>query len=259
MTADQCDNPLADLASALASDFDLPVVLQSVARHARERFRAYSATVVLVDPYVLGAAPRAGNIVAESVVDRTSADRTLNATGPGLESALGGAAMMVSEIADDTRWPAYRQRAASLGMRSVRAYPINVLSMPLGSVVVPSSESWGADRPDGIGQMLADLTAIALTVGNPRERHERASTAVGRVLEGTAAMAIAIGIVAIARHIEPDLARERLLQLARSHDVTAADHATAIVAAHDAAPQHATAGGTLVPLEVPEPPRYFTS
>ncbi|WP_188492825.1 GAF domain-containing protein [Williamsia phyllosphaerae] len=259
MTDEQSRVAIADLASTLTGDFDLPVVMQTVARYAREGLTAYSATVVLVDPYVLGAPSRAAHIVAESVADRREADQMLNSTGPGLESALGGATTMMAEIADDTRWPAYRERAALLGMRSVRAYPINALSVVLGSVVIHTSEPWGVGRPNGLGQLLADLTALALTVGTARERRDHASTAVGRVLEGSASMAFAIGIIAAARGIDPDAARQELTRLARAHDVTTTEHATAIVAGHDSAPGDPTAGGTLIPPAVPDPPRYFTS
>ena len=259
MTAEQSRVAIADLVSTLTGDFDLPVVMQTVARYAREGLAAHSATVVLVDPYVLGASARVAHIVAESVVDRREADLTLNATGPGLESALGGAMTMMAEIADDTRWPAYRERAALLGMRSVRAYPINAQSVVLGSVVIHTSDPWGVVRPNGLGQLLADLTALALTVGTARERREHGSSAVGRVLEGSASMAIAIGIIASARDIDADAARDELVRLARAHDRTTTEHAIAIVAGHDSAPGDPTAGGTLIPPAVPDPPRYFTS
>ncbi|MFC9437379.1 GAF and ANTAR domain-containing protein [Nocardia sp. NPDC057030] len=251
---------VAQLTATLTTDFDVPTVLHTIAEHARDCFDAYSAVLVLLDrrnpegeerPY----------IVAEALPDGHSADPQLHSIGPGYTSARDGAVTMIADLdaQNDTSWPSYREHAIAAGMRAVRAYPVTALATPLGSLIVHTEEPWGSLRPNEFGQMLADITAIALSLGRVDGRRASTIETVRAVLHGTTVTALAIGILAQVFGLDVDDARTRLAQLACAHGVTPAEQAQAIVAAQDTHPTDPAKSGALHPPETPAAPRQFDS
>ena len=248
---------IADVTGTLTTDFDLPTLLQTVVTHAREGFDAYSAVIVLRDDRQSTAGDDL-HIVAESCQAGVGADTELNTTGPAVNSAHDGAVTLVTDLSttDDTRWPSYRQRALSTGLRGVRAYPIKALSLPVGSLVIHTEQPWdGSGQPSEFGQILANLVAIALSTGASAVRHSGVSKSVDTVLEGTSVVATAIGIIAEYRGIEIVEARHFLTRLARAHGVTVTTHARAVVAAQNSSPTDPGATGVFTPPTDPAAPR----
>ncbi|UGT61001.1 hypothetical protein [Nocardia asteroides] len=253
---------VAELTAALTGDFDVPTVLHSVAGHARECFQAVSAAVILTDQRSGGSGVQ---IVAEAMRDGSMiADPRLHVAGPGMDSARDGAVAMIGDLDEGgaephadgsaTRWADYRARARSAGLRSVRAFPITALTLPLGSVVVHADEPWGTLRPNDFGQILADLTAIALSTGRQDGRLVAVADTIDDVLAGTAVIATATGIIAEHFGLEVESARARLLRLARAHGRTPTAQAEALVAAHIRAPANPAANPALRPPPDLPPP-----
>ncbi|WP_280293980.1 hypothetical protein [Nocardia abscessus] len=241
---------VAELTAAMTTDFDVPTLLHSVASHAQRCFEAVSAVVILLDRRQT---PGPGiRIVAEAMRDGALADPSLHITGPGMSSARDGAVAMIGDLETeeglDSRWPSYRVRARESGLRSVRAFPVTALTVPLGSVVVHADEPWGSDRPNDFGQVLADLTAIALSMGRLNGRIAATDETVEAVLHGSTVIATAIGILAEYFDLDIDSARARLLRLARAHQVTPTAHAAAIVEAQNSSPADP---GTAAALHLP--------
>ncbi|UGT63831.1 hypothetical protein [Nocardia asteroides] len=249
---------VAELTAVLTGDFDVPTVLHSVAHHAQEGFDAVSAAVILTDRRSAEAGGAGLQIVAEYMRDGSGvADPRLHVTGPGMDSARDGAVAMIGDLGDGAarsdadgsgpgaRWGAYRERARTAGLRSVRAFPITALTLPLGSVVVHAADPWGNERPNDFGQILADLTAIALSTGRHEGRLVAVTDTIDTVLAGTAVLGTATGIIAESFDLDLDVARARLLRLARAHDRTPTAHAEAIVAAHIRAPADPAANPAL--------------
>ncbi|MGS2810573.1 ANTAR domain-containing protein [Nocardia sp. MW-W600-9] len=248
---------IADLTATLATDFDVPTLLHAVAEHARRCFGVVSAAVVLTDSRTDGTGVQ---IVAESTREDAVADPSLHISGPGLASARDGAVAMIADLdAEDiteNRWPNYRRRARAAGLRSMRAFPIKAMSVPLGSVVIHADEPWGI-RPNDFGQILADLTAIALSMGTEHGRAITTADTVAAVLDGTAVVATAVGILAEYFDLDLDAARAQLRRLARAHRTTATAHARSIVAAQKSYPADL---GTAPALHFPAdllPPRHI--
>jgi hypothetical protein len=52
-----------------------------------------------------------------------------------------------------------------IGALCAAAVRLTSLAVPLGAVVVHADEPWGNGRPNDFGQILADLTAVALSTG----------------------------------------------------------------------------------------------
>jgi hypothetical protein len=252
---------IADVTGVLTTDFDLPTLLQTVANHARDGFDAYSAVIVLRDDRRSTAGDDL-HIVAESCRGGIGAEPELNAAGPALSSAHDGALTMVTDLAaaDDSRWPEYRQRALSAGLRGVRAYPIKVLSAPIGSMVIHTEQPWyESAKPSEFGQILANLVAIALTSGVSSGRQTGVVDSVDTVLEGTTIVATAIGIIAEYRSLEIVEARRYLTRLARAQGVTVTAHARSVVAAQNNSPGDLAATGVFsAPADPSAPPRIDT-
>ncbi|MFC9434725.1 GAF domain-containing protein [Nocardia sp. NPDC057030] len=248
----------AELTATLTTDFDVPSLLYLVARHARECFDAYSAVVVLLDGRGNAGTGRT-RIVAEALREGYSADPRLHAIGPGCTSARYGAVTMIADLGarNETSWPNYRRYAVKAGMRAVRAYPVTTLAMPLGSLIVHTDDPWGTARPNEFGQTLADLTAIALSLGRIDRRRTSTIETVQAVLDGTTMIAFAIGILAQYFRMDVDHARTRLNRLARAHDTTPTAHARVIVAAQNNHPADPAKSGALHSPETPDAPRQF--
>ena len=68
--------------------------------------------------------------------------------------------------------------------------------MSLGSVIVHTEEPWGQSRPNDFGQVLANLTSIALSNGGVDTRRTHSTEAIHAVLEGVIALSSATGILA---------------------------------------------------------------
>ncbi|MFF3226458.1 hypothetical protein ACFYV7_26930 [Nocardia suismassiliense] len=249
---------IAELTATLTTDFDVPTLLHSIAVHARDCFDAVSAVLILRDPQQLAGA-EGMQIVAESLRDGSSADPRLHITGPGLSSARDGAVTMIADldVGEDASWPQYRKQALAAGLRSVRAFPVVALTMPLGSVVVHLDEPWGVARPNDFGQILADLTAIALSTGRVEGRRVSTGETVEAVLHGTTVIAAAVGVLAEYFDLDIAAARQRLVRLARAHDVTPTAHAQAIVEAQNASPRDPGATGVLLAPPELAPPRHI--
>ncbi|MEV6661390.1 GAF domain-containing protein [Nocardia fluminea] len=250
---------IADLTATLATDFDVPTVLHAVAQHARQCFDAASAAVILFDGRRSGGSGI--QIVAEAMREDILADPHLHISGPGLSSARDGAVAMLADLDDDSvefhRWPDYRRRAREAGLRSVRAFPIKAMAQPLGSLVVHDDKPWGNERPNDFGQILADLTAIALSMGTEHGRATTTADTVAAVLDGTSVVATAVGILAEYFDLDLDAARARLRRLARAHQLTPTEQATAIVSAQNRNPRDP---GTDPALHFPAdltPPRHI--
>jgi hypothetical protein len=258
MNTTQTRLAIADLTATLATDFDVPTVLHAVAQHARQCFDAASAAVILFDSrHTDGTGIQ---IVAEAMRENTIADPHLHISGPGLSSARDGAIAMIADLehdADPARWLDYRRRASRAGLRSVRAFPIKTMTLPVGSLVIHAEEPWGNERPNDFGQILADLTAIALSMGTVNGRATTTAETVATVLDGTMVVATAVGILAEYFDLDLDDARTRLRRLARAHQATPTAQATAIVSAQR---RHPRDPGTEPALHFPAdliPPRHI--
>jgi hypothetical protein len=137
----------------------------------------------------------------------------------------------------DTRWPDYRREALRAGIRGMRAFPVTALGAPMGALVVHTDEPWGTARPNDLGQTLANLTALALSIApHPNTRRSTTEDLVASVLRGTATIATATGLIAETLGGSIDDARLTLNRLARAHGVTVSAHAAAVVAVYDRDP-----------------------
>ncbi|BDB42371.1 hypothetical protein Mkiyose1665_53910 [Mycobacterium kiyosense] len=247
---------IADLTATLTTDFDLPVLLDTVASDARQGFDAYAAVVVLLD-HRRTAQDGDVHVVAQALREPTSADLSFQRAGPGADSARRGAVTMINDLGEqtDTRWERYRRHAAAAGMRGMRAFPMTSLGVPLGALVIHTDIPWGSLRPNDFGQTLANLTALALSIGPIKDRATDTTATINTVLQGSVLIATATGIIAERLTLSADDARAHLARSARQHGHTTTTHARAVVVAHNNAPHDPTALDALLqPPDLISPP-----
>ncbi|CAN5619601.1 GAF and ANTAR domain-containing protein [soil metagenome] len=240
MSTTRAELAIAELSTALTSDFDLAVLLTALAEHTRVGLDAYSAVVMLVENG--DTSDRAGvHIVAEALGEGVVADLDFHTTGPGLISATSGVVTMIDDLqqADETRWPDYRRVALAAGMRAVRAFPIVSLGVSLGSLVVHTDEPWGSTRPQTYGQIMANLAAVALASSVRGQRRVDTTNTIQTLLEGRVVIATATGILAELLALDISEARLALNRLAHAHGCSVTAHAQAVVDGYNQAPARA--------------------
>jgi hypothetical protein len=229
---------IAELTATLTTDFDLPMLLSSIAIDACRGYTAVSAVVGLLDDRDHAEDPEI-RVVAEALREPTDADLGFVGSGPAYESARDGAVTMIPDLSGThgTRWPEYRDEALRAGMRGMRAFPVTALGARMGALVVHTDEPWGIDRPNDLGQTLANLAALALTIApHPGIRRSTTEDLIASLLQGSTTIAATIGIIAETLGGTTEQARLTLNRLARAHGVTVSAHAAAILAAYDRDP-----------------------
>ncbi|MCK5752936.1 MAG: GAF domain-containing protein [Mycobacterium sp.] len=261
MTASRDRLAIAELTATLTGEFDLPTVLDTVAQDAREGFDATSAAVILLDGE-RQTGDTGVQVVAEALSQPTDADLSFIGSGPGLDSARGGAVTMVPDLADatDTRWPDYRRQALRAGMRGMRGFPVSILGSSVGALVIHTGEPWGVQRSNDFGQVLANLTALAISIApHVVQRRSDTSDTIATLLQGTVTIATATGILVELSGLEPAQVRLQLHRLARAHQRTVTEHAAMIVAAHNEDPSQIKRSPLLSPpAELAPPPHIDT-
>jgi len=229
---------IAELTATLTTDFDLPVLLETIAADAQRGYDAAAAVVVLLDPRHT-ADDGDVHIVAQVLREPNTFDWSFQRAGPGADSARLGAVTMIEDLTEhaDTRWAHYRTHATAAGMRGMRAFPMTSLGKPLGALVLHTDDPWGTMRPNDFGQTLANLTALALSIGPIRDRSTDTAATIDAVLAGCVQIATATGILAAHLDLNFDQARSYLIRSARQHGTTITTHARVIVSTHDSAPE----------------------
>lgn len=253
MNTQQTGSAIAEVSATLSTDFDLPALLVTIADHALSGLDAACAVVLLLDRRE-ACGERGVHVIAEAVRDGAVADVDLHAAGPALVSASDGAITMVDDLslADDTRWPEYRRRALAAGMRAVRAFPIVSLQVPLGSLVIHTHDAWGSSRSGTFGQILANLTAVALSSAAVDNRRVAVSDSIEALLDGSMVIGSATGMLAEVLGLPVDEARHALNRLARSKGASVTEYARMIMEAHDRDPSE-TEPSWARPAELPPP------
>ena len=257
MSTPHVDTAIAEVSARLSAGDDLPSLLAMIADQSRRALGASSTVIVL-----MGRRHRLEDdgvhVVGESLEDGVNVSDVpdVHTDGPALLSAREGVVAMIDDlsVAEDTRWPAYRQRAMAVGVRAVRAFPIRSLGTSLGSLVVHAAEPWGTSRSHTFGQVMADLAAVALGSAAADRRRLDIADNVEKLLERGVVIASATGMLAEVLGLDVDEASRTLGELARAHGTTEASHAATIVAAHDGDPTASDPAWARMPDHEPPPP-----
>lgn len=207
---------LATLAEALVTDFDFIDLAHSLARSTVTALDAAAAGVMVVD--------RSGElqVVAASDEDTHVLEvfELQRHQGPCYDSWVTGQAISASDLAAQSSWPEFSQRARDLGYESACAVPVRFRRNQLGSLNVFWSSHHEVTAADlGAAQALANLAAVGLAQQaapvNSRELAEEVESAI----HGRIAIEQAKGMLAVQAGISVEAAFELLSAYARSQQV----------------------------------------
>ncbi|MFI9536201.1 hypothetical protein ACIG56_23485 [Nocardia fusca] len=201
-------------------------------------------------------------IVAVAMRDGSAiADPRLHITGPGRSSACGGAVAMIDDLDRaedaDARWPVYRAHRPGIGTAFGTGISRDLAGGAARCGRGSCRRTMGQRPPNDFGQILADLTAVALSTGKVDGRAAATADTVQAVLYGTTMIATAAGIVAEYFDLDIETARKRLIRLARAHGVTPTAQAAAIVRGQETSPADPGATAALHPPRDLTPPPHI--
>jgi len=137
--------------------------------------------------------------------------------GPCLDAVRTGESVLVSDLADDSRWPSYGPRAVGLGIASSLSVPLLVDAQPVGAFNIYSLRTGSFDS-DSVRRLATDLAGYAAVVLNNASLYFTAASRADQMAEAMKSRAVieqAKGILMAQRRCSPDEAFEVLVRLSQ--------------------------------------------
>ena len=153
-------NAFVGLADTLVADYDVIELAQQLIDSTMSLLPITAAGILLGDP-------SGGLHVFASSSEQTRLLELLQVeadVGPCLEAYRGGAMVTVEDLAAEAaRWPAFAERAAEYGFRSVVALPLRLRDERVGALNLFRADTGPMTTTDvAVGQALADVATIGI-------------------------------------------------------------------------------------------------
>jgi GAF domain-containing protein len=238
VTADLTSGSQLPLAEELAAVFarmsgllltreTVETVLGLITSLALETVRgADGAGVTLVDER----GRRTTSAATDPVVERADALQYEYDQGPCLAAAAGRQLARVDDLSADRRWPRWSAAVAPMGLRAALSAPMVAADRSFGAIKVYAREPASFDaHAEQILPLFAAQAAILVANVQSRERAERLSEELRRVVRSRDEVSIAKGVL-MARHgVDEDAAFGMLLSRARERSADLRETARAVV------------------------------
>jgi GAF domain-containing protein len=157
-TPPEANEAFLELGKIVLGDKPLPQILEQVLRIALKALPCTHASITLVtddEPSTVAFTSDEALALDERQYE---VDR-----GPCLDSAASGDLIVVADMASDTRWEAFSERAQALGIRSSLSSPLPVQRQVLGALNFYSTETDTFDEQTvELAQTFAAHAAVAL-------------------------------------------------------------------------------------------------
>jgi GAF domain-containing protein len=203
----------AELGRMKLGDGDLRAVLGRVAELARQALPGVvGASVTLVESDRAFTAAFAGRLALD--LDET---QYLEGFGPCLEVAQSAGTVTVSDMAAETRWPAFARRALAAGVHSSASVALPLQDAVLGALNIYATQPGAFDQDaTGLARTFAGYAAVA--IANARLYQATATLAedMRRAMETRAVIEQAKGILIAHQHCTPEQAFELLTRLSQT-------------------------------------------
>jgi GAF domain-containing protein len=132
--------------------------------------------------------------------------------GPCLEAIREHQTVLMDDLETETRWPAYREAALALGVRSMLSFRLFVLEDTMGALDFYSGAPHTfARRARLLGEVFASHAAVAL-------KSAISETSLRAALDTRDVIGQAKGVLMERERIGPDAAFGRLQQLSQDHN-----------------------------------------
>lgn len=228
VSAERLARIFVEVADTLVDEFDLIEFLQMLAERTAGLVDGTTVGLLLADPHgrlrFMAASDEATTLLEQFQVQ--------GADGPCLDAFRTGEPVINADLADaETRWPRFAPIAASLGVRSVHAFPLRLRHEVIGAMGVFGSRTAYFDEADvQILQSLADVAAIGLLQERAISRAEVLSEQLQGALNSRIIIEQAKGVIAQAHNISIDAAFGLIRAYARRTNRRLNDVALLVVA-----------------------------
>ena len=200
------------LAGIILGDSNPAAVLQRACDATKAVIRgAQDVSVTLIEKDAPRTAASSGDLA-------TTADEAQYAAGQGpcLDAAREGAPVLVTDMANDERWPGYVDAALAAGVRGSVSVPLEVDTNVVGALNIYASTPRAFDQD--IVDVAFDLAHYAGIVVSATDEFNRAVTLaeqMQRAMQSRAVIEQAKGILMAQRRCSPDEAFEVLVRLSQ--------------------------------------------
>jgi GAF domain-containing protein len=150
--------------------------------------------------------------------------------GPGLHAMRGGQVVRIEDTAEEARWPEFEMQAASRGIRSCLALPLNADGKPVGALNLYAREASAfgaaeARRAENFAENASGALSLAIKLSSHATLIEqlRSSLASRGVIDQ------ALGIIMAREHCTQDRAFAILRSASQNRNVKLRDLASAVV------------------------------
>jgi GAF domain-containing protein len=216
-----------EFTSAILNPYDLDELLHRLMGHVTSVTGAQGAGVMLVGSGGLGFASASDERVVQLEVLQDRIE-----SGACHEAAERNELVVVADLADEDRWPAYRDRALELGLRAVVGVPLNAAGQTIGVLNVYRADpgEWSPEDIDAVEIIAAMGAGYVLHATEVRAQHELAEQ-LQRALESRDTIGQAKGVL-MARHgVDATGAFAMLRRLSQEHNIKLRDVAASLVEA----------------------------
>jgi GAF domain-containing protein len=227
VSAERLAKIFVEVADTMVDEFDLIEFLQMLADRAAGLIDGATVGLLLADPkerlQFMAASDETTKLLEMFQVQGSD--------GPCLDAFRNGEPVVNADLREAAaRWPRFAPVAASVGFRSVHAFPLRLRKEVIGAMGVFGRHVGDFDDTDvQVVQALADVAAIGLL----QERAIRRSEALTEQLQGALNSRIVIeqakGAIAQAHNVTVDIAFELMRAYARRSNRRLSDVAQLVV------------------------------
>lgn len=205
---DVVSDTVAAITARLAARHDGLTILRAVTDACASLLSADATGVLIADP-------RGGFAVIAASDEHTRFVELLQAQtqqGPCLVCIGDDTEVVVTDLdAEPDRWPRFAAAAVETGFRSVYAYPMRLTNRAVGGLNLFYRSRTDLPEPRRrLAQALADLAVLGLTQERDQRRVERLAEQTLTTLNDRAHLGHAVGMIAAALEVTPDVARAML-------------------------------------------------
>ena len=150
--------------------------------------------------------------------------------GPCIDAFRGGSVVTIDDIANEQKWPAFREVALASGFRSVHAIPMRLRTDIIGAINLFGDTPGALTRADAsVGAALADIATIAILQHRLIDEQSVVSEQLQSALNSRVLIEQAKGVIAQSHSVSMDEAFARLRSHARSNGEILRDVAERVV------------------------------
>lgn len=204
----------ARLRGMLLSEQDATTAVHQLARAAHQMLpSAAGAGASLLDED----GTRVTTAATDAVVEAADALQYELRQGPCLSAWATREPQRVDDTAVDPRWARWQAHAAEAGIRSVLSVPLAYRGDGQGALKVYATTPGAfGDAEERLLILLAEAAATLLGAAQPVDAPARLSAALQEALASREVIGLATGVLMAREHLDPERARSRLLEKART-------------------------------------------